>query len=200
MIKKRFLILSILIFCCFSTVHAFAYEKAPAKRLAILPIITCVPTEQALQEILMRELKHELHVPLNDTLQAVEYIPSEEIASSMDDLHYTNQDLLSNKKLQVLNEKLHADIIVGIAVTDLYEHRFYSSWKQAFTLQSGVNLHLIGYNRSNVQSINVNASAAYMDEYSPSGELSTLTKTAVQELLQKAALKKLIFPLSKSSS
>jgi len=200
LVKKRFLILSMLILFCFSTQNAFAYEKRPAKRLAILPIITCVPTEQSLQEILMHELKHELHVPLNDTLQAVEYIPAEEIASSMDELHYSSQDLLNDKKLQVLNEKLHADITVGIAITDLYEHRFYSSWKQAFTLQSGVSLHLIGYDRSNLQTIHVHASEAYMDEYSPAGELSTLTKTAVQELLQKAALKKLIFPLSKSSS
>lgn len=199
-LKNLFFILLVAIFFCFSTATSFAYEKAAPKRLAILPIITCVPVDPSLQELLMQAMKHELHVPLNSVLQAVEYISPEEISTIMHDLHYTDRDLLDKKNLQTISETLQADVTVGIAVTDLYEHRFYSFREGAFVLQSGVRLTLIGYDKSDMKFFTSNSSASYCDEYSPAGDLSALTTAASQDLLQKAALKKLIFPLSKSRS
>lgn len=199
-LKKIFFILFIVIFFCFSTATSFAYEKAAPKRLAILPIITSVPVDPSIQELLMQAMKHELHVPLNSVLQAVEYISPEELSTTIHDLHYTDRDLLDKKNLQTISETLKADVTVGIAVTDLYEHRFYSFREGTFILESGVRLTLIGYDNSDRKFFTSNSSASYCDEYSPAGDLSALTTAACQDLLQKAALKKLIFPLSKSLS
>jgi len=197
---KWFRTLLMICLFCLSTAVCFAYEKQPPQRLAILPIAAPAAADSDLTSSLYESLAKELHVPLNATLQAVEYIPPAEISSAMAELHYTVNDLQEPQHLRALAEKLQADLTVGLVVKDLYEYQFYSFWDHILILRSSVALQLIGYSRTEDKLLDFSARASYWDEYTPAGTIPELAKEALYNVLKKASLKKYIFPLSKAST
>ena len=197
---KWFCTLLLACLLCLSTAICFAYEKQPPLRLAILPLAAPAAADSELTSLLDEALEGELHVPLNATLQAVEYIPPAEINAAMAELHYTVNDLQKPQQLRALAEKLQADLTVGLVVKDLYEYQFYSFWDHVLILRSSVALQLVGYSRAEDKVLDFSARASYWDEYTPAGTIPELAKEALYNVLKKAALKKYIFPLSKAAT
>ena len=191
-----------LLIFCMGTALA---ENAP-RRIAVLPVIDQAGISSDLQAALEKRLADEVHVPLNEALQAVAYVPADESTAALQKLlavpsatgttHSRSQIDLA-QEMKPLADALSADLVVVLLVTDCWEvyHQNYWDDDSTFYLESQAAVRLVGYDRRNDRIINEHANRFYRAEYSPEGTAAMLCGEAADEVLRKAMLKKAIFPL-----
>ena len=201
MSKKTCLLLFIVFLSLLPSALCFAASSSSPKRIAILPVIRQAPAlyQPQLEITLAQLLKKELHVPLNGTLQAVEYINPDEIHAAIEDLRYDNTALQNPKNLKCLAEKLSADLVVCLLITDAEEFQYYAGWDHTLILRSTAELQLTGWNRADDFIFSLKKRQSYHDEYTLAGTVPELAKEACWRLFKKAKLKDFIFPLSKNA-
>lgn len=159
---------------------------APAKRVVLLPLETNgtgIYAETA--EAMEIRLEKEFHVPLNGTLHIVELVPEAETEAALAEiragLHGRRVPLADWMK--PLAEKLQADIVAGIVVTDFWEYQ-HVNWRGDTWLESRAGLTLIGYDKSRDNVIERPVSRWFRSEYSPDGTAPSLAMDGLEEVLQ----------------
>ncbi|MGL5269249.1 MAG: hypothetical protein ACRC7I_01775 [Selenomonadaceae bacterium] len=201
MSKKICILLFVIFLSLLPSALCFGAPGSPPKRIAVLPVLRQASAlyQPQLENTLAELLKKELHVPLNNTLKAVVYLPPEEIQTAITELDYDNAALQNPANLKCLAEKLSADLIVCLLITDVKEIQYYAGWDQSIILHSTVQLQLLGWNHENDFMFSYKDRQSYHDEYSLRGTVPELSKGACWRLLKKANLKNFIFPLSKKA-
>jgi len=178
---------------CFSAAFYTPAAAAQARRIALLPIYNgSGHRAPQLEEYLMRELKKNMHVPLNNSLNIVTFLPESDIEAAISKLNYHKPTAMF---LDLVARELDADITVCVIIDRAYQYtvpRFEETY-----LISGVTLRLIARDNKLFQPIKAKASASYCDTYALSGTLQALAEDASYSLFKKANLKRTIFPLTK---
>lgn len=196
---KKFLF-ALLSFIIFSSSIA-ASEKVPVK-IARLPIIfqSTVPDIDT-RATLETKIERAIHIPLNQTLQAAEYLPMNDSAQTLNeiwqDMSRENKKTRLRDAIRPLAEKIDADIIACPILLS------YSQWEDGFSsfgetyLYSYVQAELIVYDRRTDDLVDKKTSRMYHDSYHPVGTASYLAKACFDELIDKTKLHQLIMNVGK---
>lgn len=195
-------ILSFCICLCFSIYLgpiAFAQDiikqetpSPQAVKIAIMPVVTTNRNYPKVNELLYTTLQQELHMPLNDTLQTVQYLDENSIISAMRQSTFTyNQNL---DTLRTTADLLDVDILVGYSIPHMYQHYYHSiSYLDGSALlNSYIHLNLWAYYRPLNKIFKLSDKRQYLDEISPFGMLPELAKDASYTINKKAELKSLL--------
>ncbi len=176
-------------------------QAAEPVRIARLPIIfqRAIPDDDTCAE-LETILARAVHIPLNGTLQLVEYLPPKDSAQVLGDMW---QDMRSeNKKAKLqdamrpLAQKLDADIIVCPVLNQYSQYVAISSgWSNENYMTSNVRFELIVYDRRTDELIDKKASQLYSDSYSLRGTASFLSKICLDNVIDKAKLRQRIIAI-----
>lgn len=198
MLKK---VISLLCFCCYLCLMQIGFaqdiikQETPQKqtlKVAILPVISTNHHYPQINQLLYNSLLEEMHVPLNDTLQAVEYIDENSIYSALQQSNFTyNQNLDTLKDTADL---LDADIVVGYSIPTMYQHYYHSisHLDGSPLLNSYISVNLWAYYRPLNKIFKLSDRRQYFDEISTWGMLTELAKDASSNLNKKAELKSLL--------
>lgn len=198
MLKK---VIGLLCFCCYLCLVQIGFaqdiirEETPQNqtlRVAILPTLSNSHRYQNVNQLLYNNLIQEMHVPLNNTLQAVEYIDENSIYSAIKQSNFTyNQNLDTLKDTADL---LDADVVVGYSIPTMYQHYFpsISHFDGSPLLNSYISINLWAYYRPLDKTFKLSDKRQYFDEISTWGMLTELAKDASSNLNKKAELKSLL--------
>lgn len=182
--KRLFIVLVMVLF----TATAQAAEPV---RIARLPIIflSNVPDNETCAQ-LETKIKRAIHIPLNGTLQLVEYLPPEDSARALNDLY--NKDKFADL-MRPLAEELDADIIVCPVLRDYIQHESIGfGWRDETCIISRVEVELIVYDRRTDDLIDKKASQFYHDSYSTIGTASYLSKICFDKVIDACKLRQII--------
>ena len=198
MLKK---VIGLLCFCCYLCLVQIGFaqdiirEETPQNqtlRVAILPTLSNSHRYPDVNQLLYNNLIQEMHVPLNNTLQAVEYIDENSIYSAIKQSNFTyNQNLDTLKDTADL---LDADVVVGYSIPTMYQHYFpsISHFDGSPLLNSYISINLWAYYRPLDKTFKLSDKRQYFDEISTWGMLTELAKDASSNLNKKAELKSLL--------
>jgi|SRR5574344_385001 hypothetical protein len=173
---------------------AGAAERVPL-RIARLPLQVQYGNadDEAINRIEIR-LDRTMHVPLNDTLQAVKEIPGAQVEAALDEviaqLQQTHKRVKLQDAMKPLADKLQADLVV-CPVLNNYEQWTEMSWGWEHTqlLHSYVAMEIVGYDRSRDETFHRSASRYFDDEYSVAGLAENLSMECLDELTQSTDLR-----------
>ena len=143
---------------------------------------------QAVQDDLGRLIDRSLHVPLNGTLQAVDYIPERECLAALEEVKAEAKGKIKLKDLmRPLAEKLQADLVVVPVLTG-YEQYQTMSWHRwgRYIIHSYAAVEIIGFDRSKDEVFRKGDSRQFNDEYSTQGDVSLLAHEVMDEALRRA--------------
>ncbi|MDM8143789.1 hypothetical protein [Megamonas hypermegale] len=90
---RKSLILSCMLFVMLVNI-CLAQEQARPLRVAVMPIVTDISGYKNVKAQLYSSLQEQMHVPLNDTMQTVEYIDTETVYIAMQNSNFTNEQNL----------------------------------------------------------------------------------------------------------
>ncbi len=192
---KRFLSSCLTVFLLLlASAAAMAADRIPL-RVARLPLLIQsyqMPDADTI-DMLETKLDRALHIPLNNTLHAVEYLPAREcelaLADIMDDLQKTNRKSKLKDAMKSLAEKLQADLVVCPVLTD-YEQYTYSSWNwnRSLILVSSATVRIAGYEKAADHVFDKEYDRFYRDEYSPRGTAAVLAAEAMDRAIEATAI------------
>ena len=164
-------------------------------RLARVPLIARSSyADDEVDNLLEDRLDRALHVPLNDTMHYVEELPASDVEAALDevlaDLKKEKRRVRMKDAMQLLAEKLDADLVVCPVLTDYREIIFYGgggwdwdSVADSMILESRVGLELDGYDRTTQENFSEATSRFYHEGYAPRGRASVLAKDALESLI-----------------
>ncbi|WP_294150830.1 hypothetical protein [uncultured Selenomonas sp.] len=164
-------------------------------RLARVPLIVRSSyADDEVENLLEDRLDRALHVPLNDTMHYVEELPASDVEAALDevlaDLKKEKRRVRMKDAMQLLAEKLDADLVVCPVLTDYREIIFYGgggwdwdSVADSMILESRVGLELDGYDRTTQENFSEATSRFYHEGYAPRGRASVLAKDALESLI-----------------
>lgn len=170
-------------------------QETPQKqtlKVAILPTLSNSQRYPDVNQLLYNNLTQEMHVPLNDTLQAVEYIDENSIYVAIKQSNFTyNQNLDTLKDTADL---LDADVVVGYTIPTMYQHYYHSISRLDGSplLNSYISVNLWVYYHPLNKTFKISDRRQYFDEISTWGMLTELAKDASSNLNKKAELKSLL--------
>lgn len=198
MLKK---VMTLICFCCYLCFMQIGFaqdiikQETPQKhtlKVAILPTLSSSQRYPDVNQLLYNNLTQEMHVPLNDTLQAVEYIDENSIYAAIKQSNFTyNQNLDTLKDTADL---LDADVVVGYTIPTMYQHYYHSISRLDGSplLNSYISVNLWVYYRPLNKTFKISDRRQYFDEISTWGMLTELAKDASSNLNKKAELKSLL--------
>ena len=191
MFKKSLFLFCLLFLMLFSTCFAQTQQSQPLK-VAIMPIVTNVSGQKDVKAQLYSALKQQMHIPLNDTLQAVEYIDAETVYIAMQKSNFTNEQNLDTLKRTA--DLLNADVIVGYSVPNMFQRYFHmaSHLEGSPVINSYISLKLWAYYRPLDKTVKMSTTRSYLDTLSTFGTLPSLADDASYYLNKKADLKSLL--------
>lgn len=134
-----------------------------------------------------------LHIPLNNVLHAVEYLPDAEVAAAFDEARAGMAKAKYKDIVRAIAQSLHADLVVLPVVTRYDQHERMSwRWDRGMirTSYAAVELHV--YDRARDRVVDKGASRFYSDEMSVRGEVSVMVEECMDQVLREADLKKLV--------
>ena len=175
-------------------------QAAEPVRIARLPILiqSAMPDVDTRTQLEMK-IARAVHIPLNDTLQLAEYIPTQESTQILSDLW--QQLRAQNKKAKLadamrpLARALDADIIV-CPVLLRYSQYSAPAWDEMI-INSYARAELIVYDRRTDELIDKKSSRMYHDSYHPQGTASALAKICFDNVIDATKLRHLIMAIKK---
>ena len=196
--KLLYICMTLMAVCLFTgtALAAAASEKTPL-RVAVLPVYdgTGSMTEEGLEQLQDRVMR-ELYVPLNDTLKAVYYVPEEDSQEALEGLMKGRTGKVRlETMMKPLADKLSADLVVLVDVTQCYERTYMNYWDDELYLECYAGLRLTGYDRRNDRVLNEHVSRWYNDSYSSGSACESLLMDGLDSMLQKLKLRTAIYPL-----
>ena len=191
MLKKSLFLFCLLFLMLFSTCFAQTQQSQPLK-VAIMPIVTNVSGQKDVKAQLYSALKQQMYIPLNGTLQAVEYIDAETVYIAMQKSNFTNEQNLDTLKRTA--DLLNADVIVGYSVPNMFQRYFHmaSHLEGSPVINSYISLKLWAYYRPLDKTVKMSTTRSYLDTLSTFGTLPSLADDASYYLNKKADLKSLL--------
>ncbi|WP_455048351.1 hypothetical protein [Mitsuokella sp.] len=194
--------------CCFLfvlllSVTALAAERQP-QRIAQFPLVieSWQQPSSDVQDELETKIDRALHVPLNDTLKAVEYIPEKDCLAAWDEVESGLTGKARIKDMaKPIAEKLNADLVV-IPVVAGYEQYTTMSWywDHDMILHSYAEIQLVVYDRTTDKLVYKKSSDFYDDEYSTTGTASYLARGCMDNVIRDANLHGFLWPLDRNTS
>ncbi|TYZ22236.1 hypothetical protein [Selenomonas ruminis] len=168
-----------------------AAERVPL-RVAQLPlkIESYMVPSQNVRDSLEKQVDRSLHVPLNGTLKAVEYIPERECLKAWEQITAAAGKRVKAKDIvKPLAEKLQADLVVLPILTGYEQYtRMSFRWDRGLLLHSYAAVQIVGYDRQSDEVFRKGTSRRFDDEYSAAGEVSQLAREAMDDALRDAAI------------
>lgn len=193
--------------CCFFlvlllSVTALAAERQP-QRIAQFPLVieSWQQPSSDVQDELETKIDRALHVPLNDTLKAVEYIPEKNCLAAWDEVESGLTGKARIKDMaKPIAEKLNADLVV-IPVVAGYEQYTTMSWywDHDMILHSYAEIQLVVYDRTTDKLVYKKSSDFYDDEYSTTGTASYLARNCMDNVIRDANLHGFLWPLDRNT-
>lgn len=189
--KLSYLVCLWAVCCLLWGIRAEAAERTPL-RVAQFPLLIqsyMTPT-QDVQESLAKLVDRSLHVPLNGTLKAVQYIPEKECWTALEE---ARQEAVGKVKLKDLMgpvaEKLNADLVVVPVLTgyEQYQTMRWNRWGR-YIVHSYAAVEIAGFDKSKNEVFSKSASRHFNDEYSSQGDVSRLAYEAMDEALRSAKI------------
>lgn len=167
-------------------------------RLARLPIIfqSKVPDSETCSA-LETKIQRAIHIPLNGTLQLVEYLPEETSEQTLNgiwnDIRTQNKKAKLAEAIRPLANELDADIVVCPVLRQYSQYEsFFSSWDGETYIYSCAEVELIVYDRRTDDLIDKKASQFYHDTYIRTGTASYLANICLDKVLDSTKLRQLI--------
>lgn len=168
-----------------------AAQRVPL-RVVQLPLkLECsMRPSSAVLDSLEKQVDQSLHVPLNGTLKAVEYIPEDECLKALDEIvSAAGKGVKAKAVVKPLAEKLQADLVVMPILTGYEQYtRMSFRWSRGLMLHSYAAVQIVGYDRQSDEVFRKGASRWFDDEYSAAGEVSQLAREAMDSALRDAAI------------
>lgn len=193
--------------CCFFlvlllSVTALAAERQP-QRIAQFPLVieSWQQPSSDVQDELETKIDRALHVPLNDTLKAVEYIPEKDCLAAWDEVESGLTGKARIKDMaKPIAEKLNADLVV-IPVVAGYEQYTTMSWywDHDMILHSYAEIQLVVYDRTTDKLVYKKSSDFYDDEYSTTGTASYLARSCMDNVIRDANLHGFLWSLDRNT-
>lgn len=188
------LICLLVFFCLISgpEVEATREIKYPPLRVALFPVQLqgrMMPARNV-QDKLGNLVDRSLHVPLNGTLEIVEFIPERECLLVLDVVKEEASAKTSLKDLmRSLARDLKADLVV-LPILNGYEQYQTMSWHRwgRHIIHSYASVQVLGYDKQKDEVFCKTAYRQFNDEYSSQGDVSTLAYEAMDEALRKAGI------------
>ena len=170
-------------------------------RIALVPVVDRTGgwiSRGELDEILER-MEKEIHVPLNETMHWVEYLPYSDVETAFNDgLRKGSKKSAIIEAVRDVSETVPADLVICAVVETHYQHEFISlNWDRDFMVESIAALSLYVYDKKSDKVKDYHASRWERDEYSLAIEVQALTMDALEEVLRDADIRSYIFPISK---
>lgn len=188
--KRKIALLWALLMLCLS-VQAWAAERTPL-RVAQFPLLIqsyMTPT-QDVQDSLEKLVDRSLHIPLNDTLKAVQYIPEGECWTALEEARNEAAGKVKLKELmRTVAEKLNADLVVMPVLTgyEQYQTMRWNRWGR-YIIHSYAAVEVAGFDKSKDEVFSKSASRFFNDEYAVQGDVSRLAYEAMDEALRSAKI------------
>lgn len=188
---KKSLFLGCLLFIMLFNV-CMAQEQTRPLKVAIMPIATDVSGYKSVKASLYNTLKQQMRIPLNDTLQIVEYIDTETVYRAMQQSNFTNEQNLDTLKSTA--DLLNADVIVGYEVPNMFQHYFHfaSHLDGAPVINTYISLKLWAYYRPLNQTVELSTQRNYVGTLNTASLLPALADDASYYINKKADLKGLL--------
>jgi len=189
-VKRKIALLWALLMLILS-VQAWAAERTPL-RVAQFPLLIqsyMTPT-QDVHDRLEKLVDRSLHVPLNGTLKAVQYIPEKECWAALEDARNEAVGKVKLKDLmRSVAEKLNADLVVMPVLTgyEQYQTMRWNRWGR-YIVHSYAAVEIVGFDKAKAESFSKGASRHFNDEYAMQGDVSQLAYEAMEEALQSAKI------------
>ena len=170
-------------------------------RIALVPVVDRTGgwiSKGELDEILER-MEKEIHVPLNETMHWVEYLPYSDVETAFNNgLRKGSKKSAIVEAVRDVSETVPADLVICAVVETHYQHEFISlNWDRDFMVESIASLSLYVYDKKTDKVKDYHASRWERDEYSLAIEVQVLTMDALEEVLRDADIRSYIFPISK---
>lgn len=193
--------------CCFLlvlllSVTALAAERQP-QRIAQFPLVieSWQQPSSDVQDELETKIDRALHVPLNDTLKAVEYIPEKNCLAAWDEVESGLTGKARIKDMaKPIAEKLNADLVVIPVVAGYGQYTTMSwYWDHDMILHSYAEIQLVVYDRTTDKLVYKKSSDFYDDEYSTTGTASYLARNCMDNVIRDANLHGFLWPLDRNT-
>ncbi len=195
---RKIVAVSCFLFALLLSVTALAAERQP-QRIVQFPMVieSWQQPGPEVQDELETKIDRALHVPLNDILRAVEYIPERDCLTAWDEVESSMTGKVKIKDMaKPIAEKLNADLVV-IPVLAGYEQYTTMSWHwdRDMILHSYAEVQLVVYDRTNDKLVHKKASDFYDDEYSMTGTAAYLARGCMDRVIRDANLHGFLWPL-----
>ena len=166
-------------------------ESAAPVRLATVPII--VNTKTRVSEEGLRHMEYKIanavHVPLNDTLKWVDYIPAYESNAAFKEVR---QEVTGNRKkikfkelMKPLANKLNADIVICTVIHHCKQYTIMTfSWDHNLHLVSTASVEMIIYDSRTDEIKNKKTSRFYNGDYDQRGTCEFLALECIDILIE----------------
>lgn len=173
---------------------AQAAERTPL-RVARLPLVirSYMQPDAKTIERLETKIDRALHVPLNDVLNAVEFLPEGECEEAFADVF---AELKKNKRkaklkeaMQPLAEQLNADIVVCPVLTDFDERIYMGGWDMGLRIDSNAGVEIAGYDKRTGETFDKSRYRHYHDDYGTRGMAAYLAEECMDRAIDDAKLR-----------
>lgn len=180
------------VFCLLLGQGAEATRELPPLRVAQFPlqVQSRMTPSQKVQDHLETLLDRSLHIPFNDSLRVLAFLPEGECYAALDKVAAAAGNKPRLKELmRPLADELQADLVVipVLAGFEQYQSMSWHHWGR-YILHSYASVQIVGYDRKADEVISKTVSRRYDDEVSLQGEVQNLAYEAMDEALRRAKL------------
>ena len=191
---RKFLLATLLLMLMMTLTASAANEPM---RLARLPIIILSPTPN-IETMVELELKvsRAIHLPLNGTLQAVDYIPTAESTAALqkvwDKIYKKGKRVRLQEAMEPLAEKLNADLVVCPILRRFNQELMMSTGLSESSenhMISSAEVELIVYDRNTNELTSKKASRYYNGEESSWGTARFLADECLLKVIEQTELR-----------
>ncbi|SHK40636.1 hypothetical protein SAMN05216582_103157 [Selenomonas ruminantium] len=195
MMKKLLsLVCMLAVFCLLSGAAEATRELPPLPplRVAQFPLQMQGRMQPAphVQDKLERLIDRSLHIPFNDSLQVLSFIPEGECFAAWDKVCAAGGDKVRIKDLmRPLAQELKADLVVMpvLAGYEQYQSMSWHHWGR-YILHSYASVRIVGYDRVADEVFSKTVSRRYDDEISLQGDVDNLAYEAMDGALRQARI------------
>jgi hypothetical protein len=157
------------------------------QRIAILPVINQSYTDDPeVEKTISEAIYAKFHVPLAAVLNTYEFVPADEIKTAFPEWKdHVRMKKIDRERLQQVAAQLHADMVIGGAVTDLNKFIYTSNFEGDLMQQTYLSIRLVGYNVREQKLIDIGDYEDYRGDWSVFGDSDYLAKKIMDRLLGK---------------
>lgn len=158
-------------------------------RVAQFPLIisSYMMPGESVQDSLNTQVDRALHVPLNETLQAIDFVSDDDMEAAYDEVGTGTSTKQLKNSVKAIAQKLNADLVIIPVLTSYEQWISYGwYWDADQILHSRASVTIVGYDAKKDEVFKKTASRFYDDRYSTAGEVSRLAWEAMDSALRDA--------------